>query len=103
MHEYLLYGGRVGTAKKIAAMAEAVGVQVAPHCFGGPLTAAAALQVALTVPNLLIMEGNGTYDGTYADLVTPRLDWRDGYLTPTGRPGLGHDLNEPYARAHRAG
>lgn len=87
-------------AKKIAALAEANGVQVTPHVFGGPLVAAASLQLALTLPNLLIMEGNGVYDGTYAQLLRHPLDWRDGMLHPSDRPGVGHDLDEDYARAH---
>lgn len=89
-------------AKKIAAMAEAHYLQVSPHIYGGPLVAAASLQFAVTVPNLLIMEGNGTYDGIYSDILDTRLDWRNGFLTPSDRPGLGHDLNEPLARQLRA-
>ncbi|QAY73443.1 mandelate racemase/muconate lactonizing enzyme family protein [Agromyces protaetiae] len=87
-------------SKKVAALAEANGIQVTPHVFGGPLVAAASLQLALTLPNLLIMEGNGVYDGTYADLLVDPIDWRDGMLHPSERPGMGHDLNEEYARAH---
>jgi L-alanine-DL-glutamate epimerase-like enolase superfamily enzyme len=86
-------------SRKIAALAEANGVQVTPHVFGGPLVAAASLQLALTLPNLLTMEGNGVYDGAYAELLTHPLDWRDGYLVPSDRPGLGHDLDEDKARA----
>jgi L-alanine-DL-glutamate epimerase-like enolase superfamily enzyme len=84
--------------RKIAALAEANGVQVTPHVFGGPLVAAASLQVALTLPNLLVVEGNGRYDGAYAELVMAPLDWRDGRLWPSDRPGIGHDLDEKRAR-----
>jgi len=90
-------GGLLET-RKIAALAEANGVQVAPHIFGGPLVAAASLEVALTLPNLLVVEGNGRYDGAYAELVTDPLDWRDGRLWPSDRPGIGHDLDEARAR-----
>jgi len=88
-------------SKKIAALAEANGVQVTPHVFGGPLVAAASLQLALTLPNLLIMEGNGMYDGVYAQLLVDPLDWRAGYLHPSDRPGIGHDLDEEVARQWR--
>lgn len=90
--------GGILEMRKIAALAEANGVQVTPHVFGGPLAAAASLQVALTLPNLLIVEGNGTYDGVHAELVTAPLDWHDGHLWPSDRPGIGHDLNEELAR-----
>ncbi len=88
-------------SKKIAALAEANGVQVTPHVFGGPLVAAASLQLALTLPSLLIMEGNGVYDGTYAELLVDPLDWHDGRLWPSERPGMGHDLDEELARQWR--
>lgn len=85
-------------SRKIAALAEANAVQVTPHVFGGPLVAAASLQLALTLPNLLIMEGNGVYDGAYAELLESPLRWREGYLYPSGTPGMGHDLDESVAR-----
>jgi galactonate dehydratase len=50
-------------AKKIAALAEANGVQIAPHVYGGPFSCVAALQLALTLPNLLISEGIGRFTG----------------------------------------
>lgn len=90
--------GGLTEAKKIAALAEADFLQVTPHVFGGPLAAAASCQLALTLPNLLIMEGNGTYGGAYAELLDTPLDWAAGYLTPPDRPGLGHDLDERVAR-----
>lgn len=86
-------------AKKISALAEANFRQVTPHVFGGPLVAAASLQLALTLPNLLIMEGNGRYEGTHADLLDEPLRWVRGRMFPSGRPGMGHDLNEQLARA----
>jgi L-alanine-DL-glutamate epimerase-like enolase superfamily enzyme len=86
-------------SRKIAALAEANAVQITPHVFGGPLSAAASLQLALTLPNLLIMEGNGVYDGAYAELLETPLMWRNGYLYPSDRPGMGHDLDESVARA----
>jgi galactonate dehydratase len=90
--------GGLTEAKKIAALAEADFLQVTPHVFGGPLAAAASCQLALTLPNLLIMEGNGTYGGAYAELLDTPLDWAAGYLTPPDRPGIGHDLDERVAR-----
>jgi galactonate dehydratase len=90
--------GGLTEGKKIAVLAEASLLQVTPHVFGGPLVAAASCQLALTLPNLLIMEGNGTYDGAYAELVTNPLNWSAGHLVPSGRPGIGHDLNEHVAR-----
>jgi galactonate dehydratase len=95
--------GQVGgilEAKKIASMAEAHYVQVAPHVYGGPLIAAAALQLSLCSPNFLIMEGIERFDGVHAQFVDAPFEWHDGYLLPQSAPGLGVNLREDVARAH---
>lgn len=85
-------------AKKITSLAEANYLQITPHCYGGPLVAVASAHLALNAPNHLIMEGNGKYEGVYADLLDVPIEWRDGYIIPSNRPGLGHNLNEELAR-----
>ena len=95
--------GQVGgilEAKKIASMAEAHYLQVAPHVYGGPLIAAAALQLSLCSPNLLIMEAIERFDGVHAQFVESPFEWRDGYLLPPPGPGLGFNLREEVARRH---
>ena len=95
--------GQVGgilEAKKIAAMAEAHYIQVAPHVYGGPLIAAAALQLSLCSPNFLIMEGIERFDGVHSQFVTRPFEWRGGYLLPPQAPGLGFELREDVARQH---
>jgi galactonate dehydratase len=95
--------GQVGgilETKKIAALAEAAYLHISPHVYGGPLIAAASVQVAACCPNFLIMESIERCDGFYAELVDPPLDWQDGYLVPSERPGLGHNLNEEVAARH---
>ena len=95
--------GQVGgilEAKKIASMAEAHYVQVAPHVYGGPLIAAAALQLSLCSPNFLIMEGIERFDGVHAEFVDVPFEWHDGYLLPPSAPGLGVNLREDVARSH---
>ncbi|HXZ65955.1 MAG TPA: mandelate racemase/muconate lactonizing enzyme family protein [Streptosporangiaceae bacterium] len=93
--------GGILEAKKIAAMAEAHYVQIAPHVYGGPMIAAASLELSLCSPNFLIMEGVETFGGIYDELADPPFDWRDGFLYPSGRPGLGHNLREDVARRLR--
>jgi galactonate dehydratase len=95
--------GRVGgilEAKKIAAMAEAHYVQIAPHLYCGPIVAAANIQLAACSPNFLILESIQKMDGFHADLLTTPLIWEEGYVIPPKTPGLGVELNEVVARAH---
>lgn len=95
--------GQVGgilEAKKISALAEAHYLQITPHVYGGPLIAAASVQLGACIPNFLIMESIERCDGFYAELVDPPLEWSDGYLVVPDRPGLGHDLREDVAERH---
>jgi L-alanine-DL-glutamate epimerase-like enolase superfamily enzyme len=86
-------------ARKIAAMAEANYIQVSPHLYGGPLVAAASIQLSLCCPNFLILEVNETYDGIYRELLDVPIEWDRGSIIPSERPGLGHCLNEDVARS----
>jgi galactonate dehydratase len=92
--------GGILAGLKIAAIAEANGVQVAPHLYNGPLIGAANIQIAACIPNFLVLEGIGTWSGFHADLVRGGIEFDRGYVNvPTG-PGLGVELDEDLARAH---
>jgi galactonate dehydratase len=92
-------GGLLET-KKIAAMAEAWHVQVAPHCYCGPIVAAANIQLAATCPNFLILESIGAWDGFHAQLLRRKIRWESGNVIPSGEPGLGVELDEAVCDAH---
>lgn len=93
--------GGILEAKKIATMAEAHYVQIAPHVYGGPMITAASIQLSLCSPNFLIMEGVERLDGIYDELADPPFSWHEGYVLPSDRPGLGHELREDVARRLR--
>jgi galactonate dehydratase len=95
--------GRVGgllEARKIAGMAEAHYVQVAPHLYCGPVQGAANIQFSSCTPNFLILESIYCWDGFHADLLKQPIRWEAGYVIPPETPGLGIELNEEVARAH---
>lgn len=92
--------GGILETKKIAAMAEIHGIQVAPHCYCGPLVAAANIQLALTLPNFLILESIKTWDGFHAEVLKKKIGFEDGYVIPSDEPGLGVELNEAVCDAH---
>ncbi|WP_306119849.1 MULTISPECIES: mandelate racemase/muconate lactonizing enzyme family protein [unclassified Roseitalea] len=92
--------GGILETKKIAAIAETHHALVAPHCYCGPIAAAANIQLAASLPNFLILEAIRDWSGFHAELLETPLALEDGYTTvPTG-PGLGVALNEAVARAH---
>ena len=86
--------------KKIAAMAEASYVQVAPHNASGPIGTAAAVQLDACIPNFLIQEYFVT-QAPWIDEVLPGGPRAvNGEITVPDRPGLGVELNEAAALAH---
>jgi 2-dehydro-3-deoxyphosphogalactonate aldolase len=86
--------------KKIAGMAEAFHVQIAPHLYCGPIEAAANLHLDACSPNFLIQESIQRMDGFHAKLLKTPLRWEDGYLIPPDAPGLGVELDEAVAEQH---
>ncbi len=95
--------GRVGgilEGKKIASVAEAHNVQIAPHLYCGPIVGAANIQLAVASPNFLILEGIRDWGGFHAELLERPITWEQGHVIPPTAPGLGVMLNEEVARAH---
>ena len=93
--------GGIFEGKKIAAIAEVHHAQVAPHLYCGPIVAAANIQLATCIPNFLILESIGKMDGFHGKLLREGFRWEEGYIIPPDSPGLGIELNEEIARAHR--
>jgi galactonate dehydratase len=89
----LCHAGGITECKKIAAMAEAFHVRVAPHNPQGPVSTAAAAHLAMAIPNFTILEF--VRQEPYRDRVL-REAWtvHDGHLEVPELPGLGVELDE---------
>ncbi len=95
--------GRVGgilEGKKIASMAEACHVQIAPHLYCGPVVGAANIQLATCSPNFLIQESILDWKGFHTEILKKPIQWENGYIIPPTAPGLGVELDEDVARAN---
>lgn len=92
--------GGITAGKKIAAIAETYGAQVAPHLYNGPLGGAANLALAATIPNFLVLEGIQEWGGFHGELLTNPVRWEAGYVLPFTEPGLGTEIDEEVARAN---
>jgi galactonate dehydratase len=89
----LSWCGGVSEAKKIATMAEAWHLPVAPHDCTGPVVLCASTHLALNAPNALIQESVRAYHRTwYRDLVTALPPIANGHITVPAGPGLGMEL-----------
>ena len=96
----LCHAGGLTEVKKIAALAEASYVQVAPHNASGPIGTAAAVQLDATIPNFLIQEFFVVQAPWIEEVVAggPRVEGGE-IVVPDG-PGLGVELHEEAALAH---
>jgi galactonate dehydratase len=104
----LSHAGGLLECRKIAAMAEAYDIAVAPHCPLGPLALASCLQLAACTPNVAIQEMSlGIHYNVGHDLLFFVTDPEvlspvDGYLPIPQKPGLGVTIDEAAVReAHR--
>ena len=88
--------GRVGgllEAKKIAALADIHGAEIAPHLYNGPVGLAANLQLASCCGNLLMVESILDGGGFHGELLKTGLAWEQGYFLPPSAPGLGIEVD----------
>ncbi len=93
--------GGITACKKIATLAEANYVLMAPHVWGGPIITAAAVQIDANIPNFLIQESIYKSRGFFDEVVVEPFEWEDGDLIPSERPGIGIELDEGKLEAHR--
>ncbi|MDR1769231.1 MAG: galactonate dehydratase [Hungatella sp.] len=96
----LSHAGGITEVKKIASMAEAYDVALAPHCPLGPIALTSCLQVDATCHNAIIQEQSM---GIHYNVGKSVLDYvknpedfsfKDGRITLPGKPGLGVEINK---------
>ena len=97
----ICHAGGITSLKKIAAMAEAHHIQVAPHNPNGPVATAASIHLAAAIPNFRILEcANQLSEPGMAAIQTMRLPIAAGWCELPTRPGLGIDLDEEALRRY---
>lgn len=100
----LSHAGGITECKKIASMAEAYDVALAPHCPLGPIALASCLQVDATAHNAFIQEQSlGIHYNQGSDLLDYITDasvfeYKDGHVKIPQGPGLGITINEEKVR-----
>ncbi|MBI3826343.1 MAG: mandelate racemase/muconate lactonizing enzyme family protein [Candidatus Rokubacteria bacterium] len=90
----------VAESVKIAAMADAYEVNVAPHNFYGHLATLMNAHFCAVAPNVRIMEIDPDVVPWYDDLVTVKPAIKGGYLELPTAPGWGTEVDEAAVRAH---
>lgn len=94
--------GGLSEARRIAAMAEAYRVALAPHNPQGPVSTAASLEFGFATPSYIICESVHADVPWRNDVVTESFTVeREGRLVRPGtRPGLGIEIDEAEVRRH---
>ena len=93
--------GGISQMMKIAAMAEAHYITVAPHSGSlGPVAEYAAIHVLAAIPNALILERVHDDVPVRYDVTLPHIETIDGHIEVPDRPGLGVDIDEDVVLAH---
>jgi L-alanine-DL-glutamate epimerase-like enolase superfamily enzyme len=90
----------VAESLKIAAMADAYEINVAPHNFYGHLATMMNANFCAVVPNFRIMEIDLDKVPWYDELFTVQPRIEDGHLLLPDGPGWGTEVNEEAVRAH---
>lgn len=93
--------GGITAVKKIASLAEANYVLLAPHVWGGPIITAAALQIDANIPNFLIQESIGQSGEFFDEIIKEPFVWEKGEFVVSDRPGIGIELIEKQLEKYR--
>lgn len=100
----LSHAGGISEVRRIAAMAEAYDVALAPHCPLGPISLASALHIDFTSINAFIQESSlGIHYNEGYELLdymeNPEVfDLKEGYISLLKEPGLGIRIDEKKLR-----
>ena len=94
--------GGLTEARRIAALAEAYRVALAPHNPQGPVSTAASLEFGFATPSYVICETVHSDVPWRADVVSEgfTVEPRGRTVRPNTRPGLGIEINEDEVRKH---
>ncbi|WP_099865537.1 galactonate dehydratase [Pararhizobium haloflavum] len=101
----LSHAGGITECRKIAAMAEAYDVALAPHCPLGPIALAASLQIDAVSYNAFIQEQSlGIHYNQGSDLLDYVVNkdvfrYEDGYVAIPDGPGLGVEIDEAFVKS----
>ena len=89
--------GGVTELKKVAALASAYQLPIAPHNCGGPVQMHVSAQVAINLPNLMVLETVRAFHRSYYDtIVTNVPQIEGGRLYVSELPGIGTELSPDF-------
>jgi galactonate dehydratase len=91
------WGGGISESRRVAALAEAYGLPIAPHDCVGPVALAVGAHFSVATKNVMIQETvRAYYTDWYREIVTglPTID--GGQISPPPAPGIGTELRAEF-------
>jgi L-alanine-DL-glutamate epimerase-like enolase superfamily enzyme len=99
----IAWAGGFSECRRIAALAQAHHLMVAPHAFASAVTLAASLHFIASIPNGLVLEFDQNPNGLRDDLLKEPIRIEpDGMMRLPERPGLGIELDRGAVERYRA-
>ena len=96
----LAKAGGIAEGKRIADLADAHYIPIAPHNVSSPHGMMAACHVLASVPNFLFLEFHARFIPWWSDLCDGDKPFvQDGFMTVSERPGIGLELNDDRAKS----
>lgn len=92
--------GGITEAKKITSWCETHYINIAPHNPLGPVSTAACLHLDLSSTNFGVQELPVKPRTIFNDVFPEQVEWSEGYLLPTAKPGLGVEFDEEAAKKY---
>ena len=92
--------GGITEAMRIAALASAYNLRLAPHLWAGAPAFAAGMHVAAAAPAGFILEYSLGANPLLHDLVEEKFTVQDGMVEIPERPGLGLSVNEDFVKRY---
>lgn len=90
----VIHCGGITEIRKIAALGEVYGAEMAPHMFYGPVAHVASLHSMAAVRNFLIQEWDAVMEPVFAAVTRGTFPLvKNGQITLSGRPGLGIEMD----------
>jgi L-alanine-DL-glutamate epimerase-like enolase superfamily enzyme len=94
--------GGISEARKVAHWCETHQIRLATHNPLGPVSAAACMHLSAAITNQGVAEQPRRPGSNLTEFFPVQIDWQDGYLVPSDRPGLGIEFDEKAALASPA-
>jgi galactonate dehydratase len=90
----VIHCGGISEIRKIAALGDVYGAEIAPHMYYGPVAHVASLHSMAGIPNFLMQEWDAAMEPVFAKLTRGAFPMvSKGYVTPPDRPGLGLEMD----------